>query len=40
MTQASARTRPAPMAVSVVRTQTLSPTLTRVVLGGPELARF
>ena len=40
MTQAPARTRPAPMTGTVVRTETLSPTLTRVVLGGPELRRF
>jgi len=40
MTQVPTRTRSAPMTVSVVRTETLSPTLTRVVLGGSELTRF
>lgn len=40
MTQAPARTRPAPITVTVVRTQTLSPTLTRVVFGGADLRRF
>lgn len=40
MTQAPIRTRPLPMAATVVRTEALSPTLTRVVLGGPQLARF
>lgn len=40
MTQAPTRTRPAPMVATVVSTHTLSPTLTRVVLGGSDLARF
>ena len=40
MTQARTRTRPAPLRAVVVRTERLSPTLTRVVLGGPELQRF
>ncbi|MET3805767.1 NADPH-dependent ferric siderophore reductase [Nakamurella sp. UYEF19] len=37
---APARTRPAPIAALVIGTRQLSPTLTRVVLGGPDLARF
>lgn len=37
---APARTRPAPIRTLVVGTRALSPTLTRVVLGGPELSRF
>src|ERR1700710_1641565 len=40
MTQAPTRTRPAPTTATVVRTETLSPTLTRVVLGGKGLQQF
>ena len=40
MTQAPARTRPAPMTGTVIRTETLSPTLTRVVLGGDGMQQF
>ncbi len=40
MTEAPARTRPAPMTAAVVRTEQLSPTLTRVVLGGQDLRRY
>ena len=40
MTQAPTRTRPAPMTATVIRTETLSPTLTRVVLGGNGLQQF
>src|SRR5947209_4840479 len=35
-----ARTRPAPLTATVVRTAQLSPTMTRVVFGGPGLASF
>lgn len=35
-----ARTRPAPLRATVVRTEQLSPTLTRVVFGGPGLRAF
>ena len=35
-----ARTRPAPLTGTVVRTERLSPTLTRVVFGGPGLRAF
>lgn len=38
MTQA--RTRPAPLSATVVRTQRLTGTLVRIVFGGPELAGF
>ena len=38
MTQAPVRRRPAPKTTTVVRTEKLSPTLTRVVLGGADLA--
>ena len=34
------RTRPAPLVATVVRTERLSPTLTRVVFGGPGLRAF
>lgn len=37
---APARTRPAPMAATVVATERLSPTLVRVVFGGPQLSGF
>ena len=40
MTQAPVRRRPAPKTTTVVRTEKLSPTLTRVVLGGADLAAF
>ncbi len=40
MTQAPGRTRPAPVTVTVVRTERLTPTLTRVVLGGSGLQQF
>jgi len=40
MTAAPIRTRPAPLTGTVVRTERLSPTLTRVVFGGDELRRF
>jgi NADPH-dependent ferric siderophore reductase len=40
MTQARARTRPAPMTATVIRTERLSPTLTRVVLGGNGLQQY
>lgn len=41
MTMASpARTRPAPLTATVVRTEQLSPTMTRVVFGGPGLQSF
>lgn len=36
----SARARPAPLTGTVVRTERLSPTLTRVVFGGPGLRSF
>ena len=35
-----ARTRPAPLTATVMRTEPLSPTLTRVVFGGPGLRSF
>ncbi len=40
MTEPRGRTRPAPMTGTVVRTERLSPTLTRVVLGGSGLQPF
>ena len=40
MTQAPVRRRPAPKTTTVLRTEKLSPTLTRVVLGGADLAAF
>ena len=40
MTQAPTRTRPAPITATVVRTEQLSPTLIRVVLGGQDLRRY
>ena len=40
MTTAPARTRPSPIAVTVVSTTELSATMTRVVVGGSELRRF
>lgn len=40
MTDAPARRRPAPLRAEVVRTQRLSPSFVRVVLGGPALSAF
>ena len=40
MTDAPARTRPAPLVGEVVRTERLAATMVRVVVGGPGLAAF
>ena len=40
MTDAPARTRPAPLVGEVVRTEQLAETMVRVVVGGPGLAAF
>jgi NADPH-dependent ferric siderophore reductase len=40
MTEPRERTRPAPKTATVIRTEQLSPTLTRVILGGNGLQQF